>query len=167
MIYYIGQSFGILMTVCCLVLPLFKKKWQMLVVTAVINACAVLNLTLIGQVGSGVFLCIVGVLQALVSLWHVLKEKPVTRQENILFFVLYMVFGVFGFRRVLDLLPLTAAIFNMLATFQRDEQKSRVHILINSILYLIYYLLVGSASVLAEVCIITTSILALYRYRKR
>jgi len=167
MTYYAGQFFGILMTVCCLILPLFKKKWQMLVVTAAINACAVFNLILIGQIGSGAFLCIVGVVQALVSLWHVLKERPVSGKENILFLVLYLGVGAVGFRQMLDLLPMVAAVFNMLATFQRDEQKSRVYILINAVIFLIYYLLVGSTSAMAEVCIISTSVLALCRYRKK
>lgn len=166
MTYYIGQAFGVLLTICCLILPLFKKKWQMLVVTAAINAFAVLNLVFIGQVGSGAFLCAVGTVQALVSLWHVWKEKPVTKRENILFLILYMAFGALGFRQAVDILPMVAAVFNMVATFQRDEQKSRVFILLNAVIFLIYYLLVGSTSALAEVCVIVTSVLALYRYRK-
>ena len=29
MIYYIGQALGICSTICCLILPLLQKKWQM------------------------------------------------------------------------------------------------------------------------------------------
>lgn len=38
MAYYIGQALGIVATVCCFSLPLFKKKWQvqMAAITTVI-----------------------------------------------------------------------------------------------------------------------------------
>ena len=35
--YYIGQACGIIATVCCLLLPLFKQKWQMLLMNGLAN----------------------------------------------------------------------------------------------------------------------------------
>lgn len=55
----------------------------------------------------------------------------------------------------------------MLATFQRDEQRTRVLTLINASIYLVYFVLVGSTSMLAEICVIVTSITAMYRYRQK
>ena len=56
MMYYIGQGMGILATIGCFVNPLFKKKWQMLVATMLVNILLALNLVFIGQVTSAVFL---------------------------------------------------------------------------------------------------------------
>ena len=56
MMYYIGQAMGILALIGCFVNPLFKKKWQMLVTTMVVNMLLALNLIFIGQVTSAVFL---------------------------------------------------------------------------------------------------------------
>ena len=90
MMYYIGQGMGILATIGCFVNPLFKKKWQMLVATMLVNILLALNLVFIGQVTSAVFLNAVAVVQTILSLWHVQKEKPVTLIENIIFFILYV-----------------------------------------------------------------------------
>lgn len=167
MVYYIGQFLGIVATVCCLVLPLFRKKWQMLVMNGLANVFFALNIILIGQFGSAVLLNIVAVIQAAISLWHVRTERPVTNAENIVFLFLYVGGGLLGFRQIIDLLPIVGAVFNMLATFQRDEQRTRVLTLINAGIYLVYFVLVGSTSMLAEICVIVTSITAMYRYRQK
>ena len=89
MAYYIGQALGLVATVCCFVTPLFKKKWQMLVIVAVSNLLFALNLLLIGQVSSAIYLYLVAIVQAVISYWHVQNDKPVTKAENIVFLILY------------------------------------------------------------------------------
>lgn len=167
MAYLFGQALGILASICCLILPLFKHKWQMLVTNAAGNLLFALNLVLIGQFGSAVILCCVGAVQALVSLWHVCFHKPISRTESIAFLVLYMVGGFSSLKGLIDLIPIAGAVFNLLATFQRDEQKTRVFVLINALFYLVYYGLVGSTSVLAEIGIITTTTISLIKYGKK
>ena len=167
MMYILGQILGVIASVCCLILPLFKKKWQMLVMNGLANTLFALNIILIGQFGSAVILNIVAVIQVVLSLWHLQKGKPITRAENILFFVLYVGGGFLGFRRALDLLPIVGAVFNMLATFQRDEQKTRVLTLINASIYFVYFAIIGSSSILAEICVITTAVIAMVKYRKK
>ena len=49
MTYYIGQAFGLLSTACCLVLPILKKKEQMLWTNAANNALIILNVLLISD----------------------------------------------------------------------------------------------------------------------
>ncbi len=167
MTYYIGQALGIVATICCFALPLFKKKWQMLLVSATSNVFFVLNLLLIDQFGSASYVNIVAIVQTLFSLWHVQKDKPVTVVENILFLIAYVVCGSFGFKGALDLLPIAGSVFNMLSVFQRDEQKTRILILFNASLFCIYYIVIGSTNLLAELLAVITTIIAMVRYRKK
>jgi len=166
MAYYIGQALGIVATICCFLIPVFKKKWQMLAVTALANLCFALNFFLIGQVSSAIFIYLLAIVQTGVSYWHVRTEKPVTVYENIVFLVLYVVCGSIGFKNVLDVLPIAGAVFNMLATFQRDEQKTRVLILCNAVCFFIYCLIAGSTSMFAELLAIITTIIAMIKYKK-
>lgn len=165
--YYIGQAFGVLSSLCCLVMPLMKKKWQMLVISAVSNVAATLNLVFLGEFGSAAIINLVATVQVLVSLWHVQKIKPVTRIENAAFFIAYVALGCIGLKKGIDVLPIIGVILYMFMCFQRDEQKSRVFTLLNSLVFFAYYLILGSTVVFAEIFAAVSSIVALIKYRKR
>ena len=167
MIYYIGQAFGILSTVCCLLMPLMKKKWQMLVFNGANNLLVILNMLLIDGVNSAIMVCAVAVVQVLVALRHLNKDTQVTKGENLLFLVLYVACGVIGFRRTFDVLPIVGAVFNMLATFQRDEQRTRVLLFLNASTFAVYYVIIRSTALLAVLCTMVSSLLGLWRYRKK
>lgn len=167
MAYYIGQFLGIVATICCFVIPLLKKKWQMLVMTATANLFLALNMILIGESGSAILIYAMSIVQALVSLWYVQREKPVPMIVTAVFLVLVIASGLIGFSRALDLLPIGGAIFNMLATFKRDEQKSRVLILFNAICFFSFCFAVGSTSMFAELTTIITTVIAMFKYRKQ
>lgn len=164
--YAIGQFLGILGTICCLILPLFPQKWQMLVVTALVNIFCACNLICIGRGGSVILIYVVAVLQTIVSLWHLKKDTIPTRWENLVFLLLYVGCGILDLRGVIDILPVVGAVFHMLATFQRDVGKTRILLLFNSGTFLIYYMLVGSSSMFSCMCTITTTLFAMYKYRK-
>ena len=140
--YWLGQAFGIFALLCCFIMPLFRKKWQMLVLTALGNLFFALNYIAIGEIRTGmvanVGLCI---------LLLVLK----TEEYNIW----------------LELLPLVAAAFNTLATFERDEQKTRILTLINAGTYFAYYAVLGMSSMFAELLAAVTCVIGLIRYRKK
>ena len=165
--YYIGQALGLMGTLCCLVLPFMKKKWQMLALTAVVNIFCALNLVLIGQVGSVILIYVVAVAQTIVALWHLKKDTQVTKAENIIFLLLYVVCGALDLRTFVDVIPIVGAVFHMLATFQRDVQKTRVLLLFNSLTFMVYYFLVGSTSVFSTLITMTSTLLAMYRYRNK
>lgn len=167
MAYFIGQALGLVATACCAVTPLMKKKWQMLVIVAAANLLFALNMLLIGQVSSAIYLYLVAIVQAVISYWHVQKDKPVTMAENVIFLILYVGCGAIGYKSALDLLPIVGAVFNMLATFQRDEQKTRVLILLNAICFFIFCLAVGSTSMFAELLGMITTTIAMVKYRKQ
>ena len=165
--YYIGQALGLLGTLCCLILPFFKKKWQMLAITALVNIFCALNLVLIGQVGSVILIYVVAVVQSIVALWHLKRDTAVTKAENILFLALYVICGALDLGGLIDVIPIVGAVFHMLATFQRDVQKTRVLLVFNSITFMAYYALVGSTSVFSTMVTLTSTLLAMYHYRKK
>ena len=174
MIYFIAQAFGIFATLCCFAMPFFKKKWQMLLVNVAGNLFFILNLLLLGANEGNLFanstamiVNLVSLAQVLISYWHVQKDTPVTKAENIVFLVLYVGMGFIGFNRALDFLPIIASVFNMLAVFQKDEQKTRFLVLCNASIFCAYYIIIGSTSLLAELMAAVTSLIALIKYRKK
>ena len=175
MIYYIAQAFGIFATLCCFAMPLFKKKWQMLLITIGGNLFFILNLLFLGLHETGnlftnataMLVNLVSLVQVLISYWHVKKNTPVSNLENIHFLLLYVGMGFMGFNRALDLLPIVGSVFNMLAVFQKDEQKTRYLVLCNASIFCAYYIILGSTSLLAELMAVITTVIALIKYRKK
>ena len=173
LIYIIAQAFGIFATLCCFAMPLFKKKWQMLLVNVAGNLFFILNLLLLGLHTGDMFVNatamivnVVSLVQVLISYWHVKKGTTVTKVENIVFLLLYVGMGFIGFNRALDFLPIIASVFNMLAVFQQDEQKTRYLVLCNASIFCAYYIIIGSTSLLAELLAVITTVIALIKYRK-
>ena len=167
MVYIIGQALGVISAVCSLILPMLKRKSHMLVMTMFTNGLVALNLVMIGQFGSAVLIHSLAVVQAIVSLRHIRRESAVSRLETGVFLVLYIAFGLLGYKSIIDVLPMVGCVFNMLATFQKDVQKTRVLLLLNVTPFLIYYLIVGSTSALMVGSTIVTTLFAMYRDRKR
>ena len=173
-VYLIAQAFGIFATLCCFAMPLFKRKWQMLLINIGGNLFFILNLLLLGlhngdmmANATAMIVNVVSLAQVLLSYWHVRKDTPVTTLENIIFLVLYVGMGFIGFQRILDFLPIIASVFNMLAVFQKDEQKTRYLVLFNASIFCAYYIIIGSTSLLAELLAVITTVIGLIRYRKK
>ena len=78
MVYLAAQASGIGATICCLMLPLFKHKWQMLTASSAANAFFVLNIFLLEGLTTAAILNIVGTVQAVLALWYNRHEKPFT-----------------------------------------------------------------------------------------
>ena len=79
--YIIGQILGIGSTVCTIILPFFKKKWQILAANILVNLLISLNFILIGKIGSAAFLCMVAIVQSIVSMVHDSKGTPISLVE--------------------------------------------------------------------------------------
>lgn len=164
--YYIGQFLGLVVTAGAILTLQLKNKKQMLTVSAIVNVLAALNILLLDKFNSGVIICLVAVLQIIDSLWHEKKNTEVSLAEKIVFFVLYVVGGLLGFEKGLDVLSIIAAVFYMLAMIQKKEQNIRLFLLANMATWTVYHLILGSTAALAQIAGIISSLIALYRYRK-
>ena len=176
--YWLGQAFGIFATLCCFAMPLFKKKWQMLVLTALGNLFFALNYIAIGEIRTGMILNIVAIVQVGITFIHLKKNTDVSMAENIIFLfvnvgmallllILKDGWAALNIKNWLEILPLIAAVFNTLATFQRDEQKTRILTLFNASTYFAYYAVLGMSSMFAELLAVVTCIIGMIRYRKK
>jgi hypothetical protein len=176
--YFVGQLMGILSTVIFIAMPVFRKKWQMLAATLTGNLLMALNFILIGQFGSAAFLCVVAVIQSVVSMNHTVKETKVTRWEQLLFCGLYVVFGLLGIvtapgfvpeinaANLLELLPIFGSAMLTFSIFARSEQRTRMFLLVNAGTWAVYTAIVGSTTFFAEFFAAVTTAAALWKYRK-
>ena len=177
--YIIGQILGIGSTVCTIILPFFKKKWQILAANILVNLLISLNFILIGKIGSAAFLCMVAIVQSIVSMVHDSKGAPISLVEKILFLALYVGFGFFGIvtapgfvpeintTNLLELMPIVGALMLMFSVFSKSEQTMRKFLLVNATIWTIYTAIVGSTAFFTDlVCMISTAS-ALIKYRKK
>ena len=177
--YIIGQILGIGSTVCTIILPFFKKKWQILAANILVNLLISLNFILIGKIGSAAFLCMVAVVQSIVSMVHDSKGTPISLFEKILFLALYVGFGFFGIvtapgfvpeintTNLLELMPIVGALMLMFSVFSKSEQTMRKFLLINATIWTIYALTKGSTTFLTNATSASAAGIALWRYRKQ
>ena len=177
--YIIGQICGLLTIVCSVVMPFLKKKWQLLWANIAINALVIANLVLIGQFGSGSYLCMVAIVQSLLALLRTKNEKSVSTTETILFTIAYVGFGFIGiftapgfvpeinYHNLLELLPICGALAQMISVFVRDEQTTRKWILCNAVFWVIYSAAVGSSVVFNDILAVISTSSAIYKYRKK
>lgn len=156
--YWIGQGFGIFATITDISIPLFKKKWQMLVANIAVNSFLALNLIFLNKIGSGIFLFMVAIAQAIVNLIHTLRENPPKNWEKALFLCLYVGLGFYGLvtapgfvpainaQNLLELLPIMGAVMSMCFVCTRDENKARMFLFGCTTLWAIYHAIIGSTS---------------------
>ena len=177
--YYIGQALGLAATLCTIILPFFKRKWQILTLNICVNLFTALNFVLIGQIGSAAFLCSVAIFQSIDSMVHDVKETPITLAEKVLFLVLYVGFGFFGIvtapgfvwavnrANLLELMPIVGALMLMLSVFSKDEQTLRKFLLANAAIWTVYTAIVGSTAFFADFIAMCSTAAALFKYRKK
>lgn len=166
-IYYLGQFFGILVTIGVIVNLQLKNKKHMVILSIAINLLSSLNVLCLSGFTSGMIICAVAVLQLIFQLWHDYKGTETKVPEMIFFTVLYVGGGIIGFEKWIDILAIIAAVLYMTAMFQKKEQRIRVILLANLSTWTIYHAILGSTSFFAQVAGIISSVIALVRYRKQ
>lgn len=176
--YLLGQLCGIVGTIITIVQPQLRRKEQILFCSLLTNSMSALNYGLIGQTGSAVFLCLIAIVQSMVGIWHERKETEVSKVESVLFFCLYIGFGIFGmistegfvweisWKNALELLPIVGALMLMLSVFAKGEQKTRVFLLLNGASWMAYTAIIGATMFFACAAAMLSSVNALWKYRK-
>ncbi len=163
----LGQILGIIVTVGAIVTLQLKNKKQILFVSAAVNILAALNILFLDTFSSGVIINLVAVLQIVMAFIHDKKGTEVSLPEKIIFLVLYVTGGALGFKSPIDILSIVAAVFYMLAMFQKKEQRIRLFLLGNMTSWIIYHAVLGSTAIFAQIAGIISALIALYRYRKK
>lgn len=176
--YILGQFFGIVVTILCLIGSFWKKKWQMNMNVFAANLCGILNLVLIGKgFSTAIIMNGVACVQSVIGTIHLFTGKKVTTAERIIFIVLYAVLGFAGLvtseqfvpavnlHNLVELMPIFGAVLLGISVFIRDEQTSRKFALANACIYLVYFITLGSTQIFAQIGSIVMTSIALYTYR--
>ena len=178
-VYLIGQSLGILSTLCAIARPFCKRKMQILAMNIGVNLLVATNYILIGQFGSGALLGLVCVVQSLCSMAHEAKGSHAGNWEIGFFGLMYLIFGLVGFfaavgfppalafSTVLELTPIAGTALMMAAIYAPNEQATRKLLLANGILWTIYALTKGSSTFLTNATSASAAGIALWRYRNQ
>lgn len=176
--YWIGQAFGIAATVAGVSVPVFKKKWQMLIMSLANNIFGALNLVFLDAIGSGIFLFGVAAVQAIVNLVHALHNTTGKTLEKIIFVILYLGLGFYGLftgpnyvpginvQNLIELLPIIAAVMNMCFVFSPGEKQARIFFILCNALWMFYYIIIGSSAMLCSIISVGTGLFALYKNRE-
>ena len=144
-----------------------KNKTHMLFVNIISNAAVAINVLFIkNEFNSGVIICLIAIVQIIVSHIHDKKGTEVPLIEKIIFLVLYIGGGLVGLTGPKEILPIIAAVFYMLAMFQKDPQKIRYILLGNMASWVIYFISPFSTSIFAQIAGIISSLIGILRYRK-
>jgi len=177
--YLLGQVCGVIGTFITIIQPQFRSKLQILVCGILVNMMSCLNFALIGQTGSVVFLCLIAIVQSCISIWHEKHNTKVSSFESILFFFLYVGFGLFGmisaegfmwevsWKNALELLPIIGALMAMLSVFAKGEQKPRVFLLLNGAAWVAYTAIIGATTFFTNVASLISTMIALWKYHKK
>lgn len=167
MLYYIGQALGIFATIADIVTFQLKSKKQMLFLNLLTNLAVAFNIFFINkEISSGGIICLIAIVQLIVSFYHDEKGKDVSLIIKIIFLVVYIAGGIIGFTKPIDILSIVAAILYMVAMFQKDPQKIRIILLGNMFSWVVYFLFPFSTSIFAQFAGIISSLIGIYRYRK-
>lgn len=176
--YILGQTCGLIGACISVARPQFKKKEQMMFCNVLVNTMSILNYTLIGRVGSAIFLCMVAIVQSFVSIGHERQKTAVSTFETLLFFVLYVGLGFYGLissdgftwaftaYNISELLPIFGALMLMFSVFAKGAQRTRIFLLANAATWIIYNIIVGATSVFSSGASFISTSIALWKNRK-
>lgn len=170
----VGQIVGIILTLLCVVSPQFKKKWQMAVVAILSNVLSGLNFLLLGQI-SACGVSVVAILQAAFAIRHTRKRTSPKMPEIAIFgffyvfggILPYLVSGTLSEFGPIDVLPIIGALMYLGYLSQKKEQRMRLFLLMNILVYLVYNAIILSTQFFAQLVALISVVIALIRYRKK
>ena len=163
----LAQLLGIAVTVCCLISVQMKEKWQMMLFSALANLLSGINFLIFTGVVSAMFLNFLSVIITSINCYKAKADKGTHIAEKVIFLILYLVVGFMGYKELIDLLPIFAALLFMAGVFCKKEQNIRWFNVGNNVVFIIYCLITRSTNLYSQVFSLVWVLLAIYRYRER
>ena len=171
----LGQVLGVMIMIGCIVNTQFPKRWQILLVSAMVNMVSSINQLLVGSGLTACFLCAVATVHCSINSYKAKHEIPERMWEKILFICLYFIAWttgfVFSFRNgtplYLDLMTFVATIFFIGIVLLPRERDMRLCTLGNSLIYFTYDTINLNIAAIAKLFSVISVIIALIRYRKK
>ena len=170
----VGQAFGVLAIITGVISMQLSKRWQMLLMLALLNLWLVINQLCLGMSFSAIIGCGLAAIHCPISAYQAKKGRPTRLWENILWSVLYFAawgLGLFlsaqmGAASWMDILPFFGTLTFVISVFVPKERDVRIFTLLNALVYLVYNALCWNIAAVSQVLTIISVIVALIRYRK-
>ena len=172
----IGQILGIVVTVGCIVIAQFPKKWQILGGQAFINVISAINMYLLGQGLVAAIPCIVASVHCTVNcIINIAGNKKPSILREIIFSCFYIIGWGIGFyisfmngeASPFAIMPLIAVGFFIAAVLSPTEQMMRIFSICNACVYVIYNIIYWNSAVFAHIFTIISFLIAIFRYREK
>ena len=171
----LGQILGILVTIGCVTIIQFPKRWQILLGSSVVNLASALNLLLVGAGLSACIPCAVAVIHCLFCAIKAKRDIPSSLREKVFFSLCYLAAWALGFSIALsagtaswtDIMPLAATVFFVASVFMPKERNMRLFNLCNAVTYIAYDIIIPNTAVIAQIFTVASILIALYRYREK
>ncbi len=141
--YWIAQAIGPVTTVLSIVSAQFKKLKAILISEFVANTLVALSYILQGAF-SGSYTCLVASAQTAISYIYACKKIEVPKWLTLVFIPIYIVFTVFSYKSLIDILPGICAVFFALAVVQKKAAGYRIYMGSASLLWFVYDIIIGA-----------------------
>lgn len=141
-----------------------KQKKQILFGFMTVNLLFAINFILL-QSYSGAVICFISAIQTLINYRLEVKQIEFPKWLIPIYILVSFFCGIATYQGFIDILPVAGSILYTVSIIQKKEMNLRRITLVNTILWLIYNLLVMAyTSAISEVFFLTSNLIAIYRY---
>ena len=139
---YLPFIFSALGTVCVCVSPLLKGRDMKLILLCVFSANALVGASyLVTGAVNGAVTCFVCAIQAIINYFFDRKNKSLPVWLLAVYALTFIVVNILVFEHIFDLITMVASLTFIMCIGQKTGAKYRVWVLINTLLWILYDLL--------------------------
>lgn len=153
-------------TVLSLSASAMKNSVRIFALSAAANLLMGIGYLVLGA-ESGTAMAFVAALQGIVATVYSVGGKTFPKKLKPLFFVLYSVCGAMNFNEMYDLIPFAAAMLAMVSGFQKAPQRIRLFCIANSIVWILYDVIVGAAALYSHMLYLAINVISMVWYSER
>ena len=164
---FFENALGVVVLVLCIASPQAKKKWQILLLSAVANFLSGINFLIFVGFTSAFVTNMLAVVQTATNIFKSIKNKDTGIIEKVIYLILYAALSLSAYKTPIDLLVVLASLLFALAVFCKKELHYRYFMLCNSAAYIVYNILVGSTNLYSQIFAFISVTLAIIRYKNK
>jgi hypothetical protein len=162
-----AQIFDLIGAICVIISVQMKHKKHILLLLAIGEVCFAIGFILL-KAYTGAVICSVSTFEVITTYIFYSGKKKIPLLLRFIFILLQLVGGVLSYQEIFDILPIICAVLYTLSITSRKERNMRSISTINSILWIVYDLIVGSyTGVLSDVTCVLSGVTAMIRYRPK
>lgn len=159
-----AQAVGLLTAVAAAAGAQCKKMTSVLILNLISNSLVALSYILLGGI-SGSYVCIAASVQTVISYLYTRKNEDVPKIITGVFICIYIALSVYTYKTPIDVIPAICAVMYALSVVQSKSSGYRVFMGINSVLWVIYDIVIGAFTmIITHGLLLTSIIIAMIRY---